>query len=788
MSLIVFGLKKLINLDQESWIKIPAKLLAAKDQKVVKAIKKAQLRFRKITSKQQFLSLEGSCWQKTSSGSIEIKENLYLEGLIVLPKVQFNGQIVLRKGVKLNQVYIYGVNYLGPGAEITQSSLVAENQSEKNYRFCRYNYLAQKVLIENSFITRSYLGSEAKIKASYLLDTICGPKTKLIHCATANSPNKTKLIKIINPVTLKLETTTLNKMGAVIGSQVQLKNILTMPGTLIGQKSKLVNAQAIIGYLAPETTYQAEGDETPLIITNQNNLRVNQLKDLLSPSLTPFFSQPHSESTPLVKIGLEAKDRLIRKILAKSKVSRLTSHSFDKTENEFWRFNQEPGKRGGGIIILKPFIFEGRWHHPQGGTLEGEIYLDQGVILRNSQIQGQTVLERNVSLRESSIKNSYLEKEVAAWANCEIEDSFLGQQSSHEGNKISASIIGRQVRLGGRANLSSTRSLLVYFDPRTKRIKTFSSKRSLGVIIGPHSICGGGTNIRPGSIIGAKTKITTTKPIFGFIPSETQLIDLKQFRGKSVKTLERCRGSAAINPLLTNTSSQATPARFSYSEYRKILSLALKIFGLDNIGPLKNANGAYLILRHDVDYSPRAALKMAQIEVECGIRATYFFLPPQAAPYQWEKNKPLIHKIRQLGHEIGLHYTADNFDELISQIKTVEAALSIKINSLSMHQPSVKGKIILFPQLRRLGLKNAYDPRYFLPPNLYIADSRRSWRDGHPLDRIPLMRELSLALNRPTQFLTHPVWWSTKSNLTSREVMLHWKIDPQIIAQELKLH
>ena len=58
-----------------------------------------------------------------------------------------------------------------------------------------------------------------------------------------------------------------------------------------------------------------------------------------------------------------------------------------------------------------------------------------------------------------------------------------------------------------------------------------------------------------------------------------------------------------------------------------------------------------IVLRHDVDERPYNALKMAQVEHEMGIRATYYFRIAKIS------NKPdIIRKIVDLGHEIGYHY------------------------------------------------------------------------------------------------------------------------------------
>lgn len=58
-----------------------------------------------------------------------------------------------------------------------------------------------------------------------------------------------------------------------------------------------------------------------------------------------------------------------------------------------------------------------------------------------------------------------------------------------------------------------------------------------------------------------------------------------------------------------------------------------------------------IILRHDVDRRPDNALKIARIEHDLGISASYYF---RAVPESWDE--AIIRKVAGLGHEIGYHY------------------------------------------------------------------------------------------------------------------------------------
>ncbi|VBB43674.1 conserved hypothetical protein [uncultured Desulfatiglans sp.] len=58
-----------------------------------------------------------------------------------------------------------------------------------------------------------------------------------------------------------------------------------------------------------------------------------------------------------------------------------------------------------------------------------------------------------------------------------------------------------------------------------------------------------------------------------------------------------------------------------------------------------------VVLRHDVDRLPGNSLRMARLEQELGVVATYYF---RSVPESW--NEGIIQEIAGLGHEVGYHY------------------------------------------------------------------------------------------------------------------------------------
>lgn len=102
-----------------------------------------------------------------------------------------------------------------------------------------------------------------------------------------------------------------------------------------------------------------------------------------------------------------------------------------------------------------------------------------------------------------------------------------------------------------------------------------------------------------------------------------------------------------------------------------------------------------VLWRHDVEFEPDIALKMAEIEYSLGAKATYFF--QMHSPY-YNLFDPhytkVFNKIKSLGHNVGLHfdshyYGIDNENQLNEYIELdkiyFETVLNVKIDVYSFH-------------------------------------------------------------------------------------------------------
>ena len=179
----------------------------------------------------------------------------------------------------------------------------------------------------------------------------------------------------------------------------------------------------------------------------------------------------------------------------------------------------------------------------------------------------------------------------------------------------------------------------------------------------------------------------------------------------------------------------------------KIVEKGFKVFQVKDIHNDVTSNCAKaLILRHDVDLSPRHALWMAQDEAKRGIQATYFFLISGEYYNILESEcRAALLAIKDLGHEIGLHF--DKVEFLKQECKVLSSIIGIPIHSVSQHDPTIRE----LKRIKDMDLINAYDKK--ITENygfVYVSDSGMKWRKYSAFD--------CLDFNK-LYLLTHPESW-----------------------------
>lgn len=175
---------------------------------------------------------------------------------------------------------------------------------------------------------------------------------------------------------------------------------------------------------------------------------------------------------------------------------------------------------------------------------------------------------------------------------------------------------------------------------------------------------------------------------------------------------------------------------FDLAHYREILQAAREggyRFAVFDHSP----EPGDLFLRHDVDLSLEAAVRMAELEAELGARATYFLMT-ESVFYNLasSEGREALARLRALGHAVGLHAVHPN------------AALDERFDPvLSWHNP--------VPERMSepvAGAVNAYAAPWFAPAT-YRSDSNQRWRGGCPHE------ELRAGAFPWLQLLVHPEIW-----------------------------
>ncbi len=168
-----------------------------------------------------------------------------------------------------------------------------------------------------------------------------------------------------------------------------------------------------------------------------------------------------------------------------------------------------------------------------------------------------------------------------------------------------------------------------------------------------------------------------------------------------------------------------------------------------------------IIWRHDVEFSPDIALKMAQIENELGVRATYFFQIHSEFYNTLERYmSDILYKIKDLGHHIGLHYDSHyynvNDEEMLERTLKIdktyfEQVFNLELDTFSFHETT---PFILGCQKDYYGgMLNVYS-KSIKGNYQYCADSTGFWR-YEVLDEV--LRDEKV---KHLQVLTHDAMWS----------------------------
>ncbi len=200
-------------------------------------------------------------------------------------------------------------------------------------------------------------------------------------------------------------------------------------------------------------------------------------------------------------------------------------------------------------------------------------------------------------------------------------------------------------------------------------------------------------------------------------------------------------------------------ADFTRENYRDLLRIARQTYTFRTYTDF-NREERFILWRHDVDCSMHAARKLAQIDADERIVATYFLsLHSELYNLLEREITECVRDILTAGQEIGLHFSADYYGitcrEQLDRWLRYEAGIlenifGREIRVFSFHNPTPFA--MGCREWQSAGLINTY-AEFFQTQVGYCSDSNGYWRVRRLADVLREGRDERL------QVLTHPEWW-----------------------------
>jgi hypothetical protein len=210
---------------------------------------------------------------------------------------------------------------------------------------------------------------------------------------------------------------------------------------------------------------------------------------------------------------------------------------------------------------------------------------------------------------------------------------------------------------------------------------------------------------------------------------------------------------------------------FTRENYSRLLTLAKRSYAFRRYSDWKPEE-RFVIWRHDIDFSPQAAVKLAQREADAGVAATYFVWLHSDFYNLLERDvTDCVRTLARLGHDVGLHFDIDYAGvteesalapALTRERRILEDVLEQPISAFSFHNPDARTRA--YGRSEYDGLLNAAAD-VFYSDVAFCSDSNGYWRDRRLED------VLTAASDARLQVLTHPEMWQDTAMAPRQRVM-----------------
>lgn len=179
---------------------------------------------------------------------------------------------------------------------------------------------------------------------------------------------------------------------------------------------------------------------------------------------------------------------------------------------------------------------------------------------------------------------------------------------------------------------------------------------------------------------------------------------------------------------------------FTLRKYRELCELVARVniqtLSVREYLEFESCNGSILIMRHDIDRYPKAALRMAKLEREYDITSSYYFRMKRGLFIP-----AIIQDIARLGHEIGYHY------EVVDKAKgNLEKAVDMFVKELAQFRKLYDVKTIAMhgnplSKWDNKAIWSKYDFTHYgiigeaylsidYSKVIYLSDTGRTWMPG----------------------------------------------------------